>query len=142
MSQPQSGNTVRVHYTGRLDDGSVFDSSKERDPLEFVVGSGMVIPGFDSAVLGLSVGESVTVTIPAADAYGEKREDMVAVVDRAQFPESIVPEVGVQLQIPEPSGRVLIVTITNIEGNEITLDANHHLAGKNLTFDIELLEVK
>lgn len=141
MAKPQNGNTVKIHYTGRLTDGSEFDSSKGREPLEFVVGSGQVIQGFETAVLDLEAGQSTTVTIPAVSAYGERREEMVATVSRAQFPEDIPVELGIQLQIPTPDGRAMVAEITAIDGDNVTIDANHHLAGKDLVFDIELVEI-
>ncbi|KKW42055.1 MAG: Peptidyl-prolyl cis-trans isomerase [Candidatus Magasanikbacteria bacterium GW2011_GWA2_56_11] len=131
---------VRVHYTGRLDDGTVFDSSRDRDPLEFTVGSGQVIAGFDEAVAGLAVGESRTVRIPAAKAYGHRRPEMVAMVDRNRFPAGMEFAVGNKLQLPGDAG-LLIVTVTDISGETVTLDANHELAGKDLTFDVELVEI-
>ncbi len=141
MAKPQHGNTVKIHYTGRLDDDSIFDTSRGRDPLEFTIGQGMVIPGFEEAVLQLEPGESITVNIPAEKAYGQRNEDMAATVTREQFPAHLTPEIGSQLQIPQPNGQSMIVTITDIQGDDITLDANHALAGKDLTFDIELVDV-
>lgn len=140
MAQAKSGDTVRVHYTGRLEDGSVFDSSRGREPLEFVLGAQQVIPGFEEAVDGLSPGEARTVSIPVERAYGPRREEMVLVVGRDQFPDDIVPEVGQQLQMSQ-DGQVAIVTITGVSDAEITMDANHPLAGKDLTFDVELVEI-
>ncbi|MEW5928643.1 MAG: peptidylprolyl isomerase [Gemmatimonadota bacterium] len=140
MAQAKSGDTVRVHYTGRLDDGSVFDSSEGREPLEFVLGAQQVIPGFEEAVDGLSPGEERTVNIPADRAYGARREEMVLSVGRDQFPDEIRPEVGQQLQMSQ-DGQVAIVTITGVSDAEVTLDANHPLAGKDLTFDVQLVEI-
>lgn len=138
--QAQTGDTVRVHYTGRLDDGSVFDSSRDREPLEFTLGEGQVIAGFDSAVTGMSPGQTETVTIPADEAYGEKREDLVFAVPREQLPPEITPEVGMQLQMQQGQ-QVAVVTITRVEPSQVTIDANHPLAGKDLTFDLELVEI-
>lgn len=140
MAQAKSGDTVRVHYTGRLDDGSVFDSSEGREPLEFVLGAQQVIPGFEEAVDGLSPGEERTVDIPADRAYGPRREEMVLTVGRDQFPDEIRPEVGQQLQMSQ-DGQVAIVTVTGVSDREVTLDANHPLAGKDLTFDVQLVEI-
>lgn len=140
MAQAKSGDTVRVHYTGRLEDGSVFDSSRGREPLEFVLGARQVIPGFEEAVDGLSPGEERTVSIPVDRAYGPRREEMVLVVARDQFPDDIEPEVGQQLQMSQ-DGQVAIVTVTGVSDAEITMDANHPLAGKDLTFDVELVEI-
>lgn len=137
----QSGDTVRVHYTGKLDDGTVFDSSRGRDPLEFTLGEGRVIPGFETAVSGLEPGASRTVTIPVDQAYGQKRDDLMLQVPRAQFPPNIDPQVGQQLQMHQGQGQPLIVTVTAVSDETVTLDANHPLAGKDLTFDLELVEI-
>lgn len=141
MQKATKGTTVQVHYTGKLGDGSVFDSSRGRDPLEFTVGSGQVIAGFDNAVDGMATGDSKTVTIPANDAYGERREDLLITVDRSQFPDTIEPEVGQQLQMTQ-EGQVAVVTVADVSEANVTLDANHPLAGKDLIFDLELVEVK
>ena len=140
MAQAKSGDTVRVHYTGRLEDGTVFDSSEGREPLEFVLGARQVIPGFEDAVDGLNPGDERTVTIPPDQAYGPRREEMTLVVDRDQFPEEVQPEVGQQLQMSQ-DGQVAIVTVTEVSDREVTLDANHPLAGKDLTFDVQLVEI-
>lgn len=141
MQQAKQGDTVRVHYTGRLGDGSEFDSSRGREPLEFEVGGGQVIAGFDEAVGGMSVGESKTVTIPAAEAYGARREEMVLTVGRDQFPPDLDPEVGQQLQMAQ-GNQVAIVTVTDVAEDAVTLDANHPLAGQDLTFDLELVSIR
>jgi len=141
MAQAKKGDTVKVHYTGRLDDGTVFDSSEGRDPLEFTVGSGQLIPGFDSGVTGMNVGESKTVQIPSQDAYGPHHEEMVIEVGRDEFPPDVTPAIGDQLQMRHDTGRVIMVTVTEIGDEKVTLDANHPLAGKDLTFDIQLVEV-
>jgi peptidylprolyl isomerase len=142
MSKVKAGDTVSVHYTGKLEDGSVFDTSRERDPLEFEVNAGMMIPGFDQAVVGMEVGDNKTVVIEAADAYGEVRDDMIATFPRASFPEHIEPEVGQQLTLNAPNGSPLNVTVTKVDDDQVTLDGNHFLAGKDLTFDIELVSIK
>lgn len=141
MSSAKSGDTVRVHYTGKLGDGSVFDSSEGRDPLEFTVGSGQVIPGFDAAVSGMSPGDERSVTIPAADAYGERKEDLMIVVERSQIPQEIDPSVGQQLQLSQ-EGRAFVVTVADVTAENITLDANHPLAGEDLTFDLQLVAIE
>ncbi|MDX1674017.1 MAG: peptidylprolyl isomerase [Longimicrobiales bacterium] len=138
----EKGDTVAVHYTGKLEDGEVFDSSRDRDPLEFEVGSGQVIPGFDRAVEGLEVGESREVTLQPEEGYGEPREDLVVDVDRSQFPDESEPEVGRQVQVQVAPGQNRIATITGIEEETVTLDLNHPLAGKPLTFDVELVDIK
>ncbi len=141
MASAKKGDTAKVHYTGTLNDGTVFDSSRERDPLEFQVGAGQLIPGFDQAVDGMGVGETKSVKIPAEQAYGPHRNEMVIDVDKNQFPEGLNPEVGQQLQTQDNQGQPLVVTVTAIDGDKVTLDANHPLAGKDLNFEIELVEV-
>jgi peptidylprolyl isomerase len=137
----KQGDTVKVHYTGKLDDGTVFDSSVERDPLEFTIGEGQIIPGFEGAVIGMEAGESKVVVIDSVDAYGPHFEELVQVVDRAQIPDDIELEVGIQLQANHPQGGPLILTITEFSAETVTLDANHPLAGKDLTFEIEVLSI-
>lgn len=137
---PKSGDKVRVHYKGTLEDGSMFDSSEGRDPLEFVVGAGHVIPGFDSAVSGLEIGSSATVTIPAADAYGDKIDELVQAVPM-EFFRGEVPQVGWVLQLASPDGQQLTATVVEVGEEEAVLDLNHPLAGKDLTFEIELVEI-
>lgn len=137
----ENGNTLLVHYTGTLTDGTEFDSSREREPLEFVLGSGMLIPGFEKAVLGKKVGDKVTANIPAAEAYGTHREEMVGVVPRSELPEEITPEVGMMLQVSTDQG-VMDVVISRVDADEIELDGNHPLAGKDLVFEIEIVEIK
>lgn len=142
MTTAKQGDTVKVHYTGKLEDGTVFDSSTDRDPLEFTLGTGMIIPGFEQAVLGMSPGESKTQVIAPDMAYGPYLQEMVVVVDRAQIPDEIEPEVGQQLHIQHDStGQLIPVVITDVSGSAVTLDANHPLAGEDLTFDIQLVEI-
>ncbi|WP_302148708.1 peptidylprolyl isomerase [uncultured Desulfovibrio sp.] len=136
----KKGDTVRAHYTGTLDDGTVFDSSRERDPLEFVQGQGMLIPGFESAVEGHEAGDVVSVTIAPEEAYGEADPELIFTVPRAQVPDHIPLNVGVPLQLSNEQGQ-MDVTITEVGPEEITLDANHPLAGKSLTFEIEIVSV-
>lgn len=136
------GSTVKVHYTGTLDDGTVFDSSKERGPLEFTLGEGKVIPGFEAAVKNMEIGQSRTVTIPADEAYGQHRKDLLVPIEKKHLPKDLEPEVGQKLQMQTASGQMSIVTITEVGENEITIDANHPLAGKDLTFELELVESK
>jgi peptidylprolyl isomerase len=141
MEQAQNGDTVKVHYTGTLDDGTIFDTSVGRDPLEFTLGERQVIPGFEQAVVGMSPGESKTAEISADEAYGPHNEEMVVSVDRSDFPNSIEPRVGQMLQLHQPSGQRIAVTVTEVSEASVTLDANHPLAGKDLTFDIQLVEI-
>lgn len=140
MQSASSGDTVRVHYTGRLDDGSVFDSSKGREPLEFQIGGGQVIPGFEQAVTGMRPGEERTVVIAADDAYGPRRDELVMVVPHDNLPDDLEPEVGQQLQLSQ-NGQAFVVTVTDVDDEGIVLDGNHPLAGENLTFDLELVEI-
>ncbi|MDY6964546.1 MAG: peptidylprolyl isomerase [Halobacteriota archaeon] len=137
----QSGDTVKVHYTGTLDDGTVFDSSIGRDPLQFTVDSGQMIVGFNRAVNGMKLGEKKTVKIPADQAYGQYREDLVQVVNRSELPEEMEPEVGQQLMSQQADGRIIVFTVISISELNVTLDANHRLAGEDLTFEIELVEI-
>ncbi len=141
MTQAKSGDTVRIHYTGTLDDGTEFDSSAGRDPLEFALGGGQVIPGFDSAVDGMTVGESKSVTIPPEQAYGERHEQLVQEVPKSALPDEIEPAVGMQLQSRSPEGQVMNLVITDVADDSITVDGNHPLAGQALTFAIELVEI-
>lgn len=141
MSAAKQGDKVLVHYRGQLQDGTIFDQSAEDNPLEFTIGSGMLIPDFEAAVPGMNPGESTTVNIEAERAYGLHREDLIIEVPRSQFPEHITPEVGLSLQLTQPNGMPLPVTISALTDATITLDANHALAGKDLTFEITLVEI-
>lgn len=141
MTQAKSGDTVRIHYTGTLDDGTEFDSSAGRDPLQFTIGSGQVITGFDKAVEGMAVGDSKTVDIPAEDAYGPRREQMVQDVPRDALPDDLDPEEGMALQAKGQDGQIINLTVTSVEDDAITVDGNHPLAGKALKFDIELVDI-
>jgi len=141
MAKAKEGDTVKVHYTGKLEDGTVFDSSVDRDPLQFTIGEGRIIAGFEEAVVGMSPGESKTVEVPAEKAYGPHLEEMVQVVDRDQFPENLEPKVGDHLQIRVAGDQIVVVRVTDVSESSVTLDANHPLAGKDLTFDIELVEI-
>jgi len=141
MAQAKQGDSVKVHYTGKLDDGTVFDSSAGREPLEFTVGGGQVIPGFDQAVDGMAIGDKKTVRIEAEQAYGPHNPQMTLQVPRGDLPDDLVPEPGMQLQATQEGGHSLVVTITEVTDEQVTLDANHPLAGKALTFDLELVAV-
>ncbi len=141
MAKAKRGDTVRVHYTGKLEDGTVFDSSAGKDTLEFTIGKGQLIAGFEKAVEGLKTGESVTVNIPPEQGYGVHRPEMVAEMDRNQLPENLEVRVGQQLQMRPKEGQPLVVKVTALSGTKLTVDANHKLAGKDLTFDIELVEI-
>ncbi len=141
-AQAKNGNTVQVNYTGKLADGTVFDSSVGREPLEFTLGAGQMIPGFEKAVLGMKVGEKKTVTIPADEAYGPRRDEQIVELPREKLPSDLTPEVGQQLQMTRPDGGMIIVAITKVSDKTVTLDANHPLAGKDLTFEIELVKIQ
>lgn len=149
MAQAKHGDRVKVDYTGKLDDGTVFDSSECTDegcecgsgPLEFVIGEGSVIPGFENAVVGMAVGESKTVHIPVAEAYGPRMEELVAVLDRSEVPAGIEPEAGQQLEVTLQDDSAIPVLVTEVTETTVTLDANHPLAGQNLNFDIRLIEI-
>lgn len=137
----ENGQKVKIHYTGTLDDGTQFDSSAGRDPLEFEMGAGMVIPGFEKGVADMEVGEKKSINIPAAEAYGERREDLVMNFDKSQLPEELNPEIGMMLQMQGPQGQPVPVTVTAVEDAHIVIDANHQLAGKALNFELELVAV-
>jgi FKBP-type peptidyl-prolyl cis-trans isomerase 2 len=141
MTQAKEGNTVKVHYTGSLDDGTVFDSSQDREPLEFQIGSQQIIPGFEDNVKGMEVGESKTFTVKPDQAYGERNEEMKVDVERAQLPEDLEPEVGMMLQVRGQDGSVSNVTVSEVGEDKVTLDANHPLAGQDLTFEIKLEDI-
>jgi peptidylprolyl isomerase len=138
----ESGSTVQVHYKGTLKTGEVFDSSEGRQPLEFVVGSGQVINGFDTAVRDMNVGEQKTVNIPVEQAYGERTQDALVSIPRTEFPADIEPEVGMELQMSDDQGHVFPVVVAQVADDSVILDANHPLAGHDLTFDITLVGVK
>jgi len=142
LATAKTGDTVRVHYTGSLTDGTVFDSSREREPLSFQVGAGQVISGFNDAVEGMEVGDKVDVTIESKDAYGDYREDFVINVNPSDIPDEIDPEVGMDLQLHQQDGGAIPVKITAVSDDAVTLDANHPLAGKDLKFEIELVGIE
>jgi len=141
MAQAKSGDTVKVHYSGFLEDGSIFDSSLQGDPFEFTLGESMVLPGFEEAIVGMGSGETKTFNIPSDEAYGPHREELVAVIERTQVPADIDPQVGMNLQLKSPDGNTTSVVITEVSEESIILDANHPLAGKDLIFEIKLVEI-
>ncbi len=141
MPQVKNGDTIKIHYTGKLDDGTTFDSSIDTDPLEFTVGEHEVIPGMEDAVIGMEPGDEKTITIPSDEAYGPYHEEMVVTVDRKEFPEEMEIEVDQQLSVMLEDEQSIIVTVTDITDDAVTLDANHPLAGEDLTFDIQLVEI-
>jgi len=137
----KKGDTIRVHYTGRLEDGKEFDSSLNREPLQFEVGAGSVIKGFEDAVIGLEKGEKKTVEVPPKKAYGDRDDNLIIEMPQKSVPEEITPEVGMRLQLVNQKGQAVPVRITEVLEESIKLDANHPLAGKTLVFDIELVEI-
>ncbi len=141
MSEAQKGDTVHIHYTGRLEDGTVFDTSQDRDPLEFKLGEGRVIPGFEDAVEGMAPGDSKTARIPSTRAYGPRKDELVLSVPKEQIPEGIEPEVGQQLEMQTAEGQRVPVRIVEVQEEAVQLDANHPLAGQDLTFDIMLVKI-
>lgn len=141
MQQVKNGDTVKVHYHGRLTDGTTFDSSEGRDPLEFKVGAGNVIKGFDDAMVDMKVGDKKTVEIPVDEAYGQRNDNMLMEYPKTDFPDDMTPETGLQLHMSDNQGNVFPVVITEVKEEVVVLDANHPLAGKDLVFDIELVSI-
>ncbi len=142
MDKAKKGDSVKVHYKGTLTSGEQFDSSEGRAPLEFTVGAGQMIAGFDKAIPGMAVGEKKTINIAPADAYGEKNDDAIIEFPKANIPPDMKLEPGMQLQLRNEAGHPVPVTVTEVKDDVVILDANHHLAGKELVFDIELVEIK
>lgn len=141
MQKVKDGDTVKVHYHGKLTDGTTFDSSEGREPLSFEVGSGQVIPGFNEGVTGMEVGEKKTITIPSDQAYGEKRDDLLMEFPLDKFPPDLKPEVGMALNMSNQEGHQFPVMITEVRDESVILDANHPLAGKDLVFDLEVVGI-
>jgi len=137
----KEGDTIKIHYTAKLKDGDVFESSKGHVPFQFKVGEGSVIPGLEKAVIGMKVGESKTVEVPPEDGFGPKHEELIFKVDKASIPQDIEPFVGQNLQMQHPDGGVVSLTVTDINEDSVTLDANHPLAGNMIIFDLELVEI-
>lgn len=141
MARAKQGDTVKVHYTGKLEDGRVFDSSRKREPLQFTLGEGKIIPGFEVAVAGMGEGERKTIKLPPEEAYGPRRKEMVAEIGRDKMPEGVEPQVGQSLQVTNPGGQRLTALIVDVRDDVIVIDGNHPLAGKVLIFEIELLKI-
>ena len=141
MQQASIGNNVKVHYKGTFDDGTVFDSSLDCDPLEFTIGGGQVIPGFENAVIGMSIGETKISRISSDKAYGPHLEEMVVAFDRGQLPADLQPSIGQVLQFRRKDGYIIEVKVTDLSDTTVTFDGNHPLAGKDLIFEIQLLEI-
>lgn len=142
MSQVKENDTVKVHYTGKLTDGQVFDSSEGKEPIEFTLGKGQLIPGFEKGLIDMNVNEKKTITIPKEEAYGDPREDLVQEVEKSQLPEDIKPEVGMGLVSRTPDGREMNLMVAEVKEDTIVVDGNHPLAGKDLVFDLEVVEIK
>lgn len=143
MSQVKANDTVKVHYTGKLADGQVFDSSVERgEPIEFTMGQGQLIPGFENGLIDMEVNEKKTINIPKEEAYGEPREELVQEVEKSQLPEEIKPEVGMGLVSKSPDGQEMNLVVKDVKDETIVVDGNHPLAGKDLIFDLEVVEIK
>lgn len=141
MTQAKPGDTVRIHYTGTLADGSTFDSSHGRDPLEFTLGEGQIIPGLEREIDGMAIGESKQVSVPAAEAYGDRDPDRTHAIPREQVPDHVPLDIGTRLQLQSPDGQTVAVTVAEVSEAQVVLDANHPLAGEDLTFDVELVEI-
>jgi peptidylprolyl isomerase len=141
MAQAKNGDTVKVHYTGKLDDGTVFDSSANREPLQFTIGQGQLIHDFEQAVVGMEPGESKNIQIPSDSAYGPHQKEMVMEVERSRFPEDLEPRVDQMLQVRQENGQTFTVKVTDVSEDKVTLDGNHPLAGQDLYFDIQLTEI-
>ena len=141
MSQAQQGNSVKVHYTGKFEDGTTFDSSRGRDPLELTLGAGDVIPGFETSIVGMQAGETKEIRLEPHEAYGERQEELLQSVERSQIPPDLELEVGRQLQVTTQEGDITVVTIADLSDEAVTLDGNHPLAGRNLVFEIELVQI-
>lgn len=141
VTEAKQGDTVKVHYRGSLEDGTIFDTSRGRQPLEFTIGEGQVIPGFEGAVVGMEPGDSKSVTVEPQEGYGERRRELVVDVERDRFPADMEVEVGKQVQVQQKDGSPRVATIARVDDDSVTLDVNHPLAGKDLTFDIELVEI-
>ncbi len=143
MSQVKANDTVKVHYTGKLTDGQVFDSSVERgEPIEFTMGQGQLIPGFEKGLIDMKVNEKKTINIPKEEAYGEPREELIQEVQKSQLPEEIKPEVGMGLVSKSPDGQEMNLVVRDVKEDSIVVDGNHPLAGKDLVFDLEVVEIK
>lgn len=142
MSTAKQGDTVQIHYTGKLDDGTVFDSSEGREPLAVTLGEGQVIPGFEAAALGMEVGETKEARLDVADAYGERRDDLLLEVPREQLPDELEVEVGTPLQLQQPDGQAVPVTVAKLDDEQVVLDANHPLAGQPLIFELTLVAIQ
>jgi len=141
MAQAKAGDRVKINFIGKLEDGSVFANTADREPLEFKLGEGKIIPGIENAVEGMNVGESKTVKVPPEQAYGQRRDELVEELGRDKFPKNIELQVGQKFEVPQQEGQPMVVRVVDVSEQTVTLDANHPLAGRDLTFELELLEI-
>jgi len=141
MSQAKEGDTVKVHYTGTLENGEVFVTTKEGEPLEFALGSGRIIPGFEKGIIGMEAGETKTITVPSGEAHGPRRKELIVTIERVNLPEQISTTIGQRLKIQSPDGSHIDLVISDMDKDTVTLDANHPLAGNTLVFEVELVEI-
>lgn len=141
MPRAKHGDTVKVHYTGRLEDGTVFETSFDNEPLRFTIGDGSIIAGLEEAVIGMRPGELRTIKVPSDKAHGSYDDDLIIVVDKTEFPSALRPEIGQKFDICQDDNSTMVVTVIHVSKEEITLDINHPLAGKDLTFELKLIEV-
>jgi FKBP-type peptidyl-prolyl cis-trans isomerase 2 len=141
MAKAKSGDTVKVHYTGKLNSGDVFDSSVDADPLQFTIGAKQMIPAFEEAIVDMELNEKKTIEIPAEGAYGQRRDDLTQTVERSMLPQEIELKEGLRLTAQDPDGQPFVVTVAKFDDENVTLDGNHPLAGEDLTFDVELVEI-
>ncbi len=142
MSQVKNNDTVKIHYTGKLEDGQVFDSSVERDPIEFTIGGGQIIPGLEKGLIDMEVNEKKTIQVPQTEAYGDVQKELFQEIPKDQLPQEITPEVGMGLVAKNPDGSERQLRVAEVKDESIIIDANHPLAGKDLIFDVEVVEIK
>ncbi|HIJ71303.1 MAG TPA: peptidylprolyl isomerase [Planctomycetes bacterium] len=141
MAQAETGDIVKINFTGKLEDGSIFADTADSEPLEFKLGEGSIIPGIENAVEGMNVGESKSVTISPDQAYGQRQDKLVAGIDRDKFPKDVEPKVGQKFEIPQPQGQSMVVRVVDVSEQTVTVDGNHPLAGRDLTFELQLLDI-
>lgn len=141
MKSAKKGDNVKVHYVGKLEDGTIFDSTNERQPLGLKIGDGNIIPGFEKRIIGMKIGETKSITVSPEEAFGQKRSDLKIPFKKSSIPDDITPAIGQRLQFKQPNGTKINVVVTEITGEDVILDANHPLAGKTLNFEVELVEI-
>ena len=141
MAQAEAGDRVKINFTGKLEDGSVFANTADSEPLEFQLGEGNIIPGIENAVEGMNVGESKTVKVPPEQSYGQRHDELVEVVGRDKFPKDVEPQVGQKFEVSQQEGQPMVVRVVDVSEQTVTLDGNHPLAGRDLTFELELIEI-